>query len=195
MTHCVREKQHCKSVFRNYKQLGISKDTCPEHPISRGIVLLVCSTYISVFGTNPNPLCGNLFCLSDAPPPHLQRTCAAPVTHCVREKQHCKSVFRNYKQLGISKDTCPEHPISRGIVLLVCSTYISVFGTNPNPLCGNLFCLSDAPPPHLQRTCAAPATHCVREKKSSGGLAFPVSCPVGMCTIHLYYSPDMLFCY
>ena len=112
-----------------------------------------------------------------------------------RGPKRCKSLFRNYKQLDNSEDTCPEHPISTGIVLLVCNTYISVFDTNPNPLCENLFCLSDAPPPHLQRTCAAPVTHCVREKKSSGGLAFPVSCPVGMCTIHLYYSSDMLFCY
>ena len=48
-------------IFRNYKQPDISKDTCPEHPIWRGIVLLVCSTYISVFGATPNCVCGNLF--------------------------------------------------------------------------------------------------------------------------------------
>ena len=88
-----RGPKRCKSLFRNYKQLDNSEDTCPEHPISTGIVLLVCNTYISVFDTNPNPLCENLFCLSDAPPPHLQRTCDAPVPHLWRTASEKKIIW------------------------------------------------------------------------------------------------------
>ena len=76
-------------------------------------------------------------------------------------KQH-KSGFRKFRKLDSTMGTRQKHPISMGVLLLVCSTWVSMFGTTPNCLCAILFCFSDAPPTHLRRTSNAPATHLCR---------------------------------
>ena len=72
-------KQH-KSGFRKFRKLDSAMGTRQKHPISMGVLLLVCSTWVSMFGTTPNCLCAILFCFSDAPPTHLRRTSNAPQT-------------------------------------------------------------------------------------------------------------------
>ena len=76
-------KQH-KSGFRKFRKLDSAMGTRQKHPISMGILLLVCSTWVSMFGTTPNCLCAILFCLSDAPPTHPRRTSDAVQTHLRR---------------------------------------------------------------------------------------------------------------
>ena len=76
-------KQH-KSGFRKFRKLDSAMGTYQKHPISRGVLLLVSITCVSMFGTTPNCLCEILFCLSDAPPTHLRRTFNAPRTHMRR---------------------------------------------------------------------------------------------------------------
>ena len=44
-----------------HRKRDIVKYTRQKRPIPRGLVLLVCSTSISIFSTRPNEVCANLF--------------------------------------------------------------------------------------------------------------------------------------
>ena len=72
--------------------------TRQKHPISRGDLLLVCSAWVSMFGTTPNSLCAILFCFSDAPPTHLRRTSEALQTHMRRSSDAYASELRRTSQ-------------------------------------------------------------------------------------------------
>ena len=109
-------------------------------------------------------------------------------------KQH-KSGFRKFRKLDSAMGTRQKHPISMGVLLLVCSTWVSMFGTTPNCLCAILFCFSDAPPTlfrrtsdavqtHLRRTCVGAPAHLRRSapeiENSWMNLAFHVHCLCGL---------------
>ena len=83
-----------KSGFKKNRKLDSAMGTRQKHPISRGDLLLVCSAWVSMFGTTPNSFCAILFCFSDAPPTHLRRTSDAPQKHfrrtCVGAQTHMR---------------------------------------------------------------------------------------------------------